>query len=70
VHEDTLKKRIIDRVDTKINWKTLSGMALFVALGIKAMGPHRAKRMLVQNGCFAGAVIVVLIGLIKFSRRK
>ena len=42
---------------------------MIVALGIKMMGPHRAKKMLIQNGCFAGALVVVLIGFIKLSRR-
>lgn len=70
VHEDTLKKRIIDRVDEKVNWTTLSLMTLFVAVGIRMMNPRRARKMLIQNGCFAGLLMVILIGLIKISRKS
>jgi len=48
----------------------LSGMALMVGFGIKIMNPQRAKKMLIQNGCFAGALLVLMIGLIKLSRRN
>jgi len=59
----------LDRVDERVNWPTLSLMALFVGVGIRMMNPKRARKMLIQNGCFAGLLFVILIGLIKISRR-
>ena len=60
----------MDRVDERVNWSTLSLLTLFVGVGIRTMNPKRAKKMLIQNGCFAGVLIVILIGLIKISRRN
>jgi len=60
----------LDRVDEKVNWSALSILTLFVAVGIKKMNPKRARKILIQNSCFAGILIVILIGLIKISRRN
>jgi hypothetical protein len=34
------------------------------------MNPKRAKKMFIQNGCFAGLILVTMIGLIKLSNKK
>lgn len=55
-------------MDERVNWSTLTILTLLVAVGIKKMNPKKASKILVQNGCFAGILIVILIGLIKISR--
>ena len=42
-------------------------MLCLVGYGIKVMNPKRAKKMFIQNGCFAGVVLVVAIGLAKLT---
>lgn len=45
-------------------------MALLVGFGIKMMKPQRAKKMLIQNGCFAGLILVLVIAFIKISNQR
>jgi hypothetical protein len=48
----------------------LTGMLCLVGYGIKTMNPKRAKKMFIQNSCFAGVLLVVAIGLVKLSRNN
>jgi hypothetical protein len=34
------------------------------------MNPKKAKKMFIQNGCFAGLILVIMVGLIKLSNQK
>ena len=45
-------------------------MLCLVGYGIKVMNPKRAKKMFIQNSCFAGVVLVVAIGLVKLTRKN
>jgi hypothetical protein len=53
-----------------VNWGALGVMGALVFYGLKRMGSQRAQRMLIQNGCFAGILLVLLIAIIKIARNK
>ena len=45
-------------------------MAIVVGYGIKSMNPNRAKKMLIQNGCFTGIILLIVIALVKLKKHK
>lgn len=69
VHEETIVKRIVEKVDQKVSWLGFMGMTTIVAIGVYRMNPIRFKKMLVQNGSLVGLVLISLIALAKIKKR-
>jgi hypothetical protein len=45
-------------------------LMVVVGYGVKTMDPKKAKKMFIQNSCFTGVLMVIVVGLIKLKNTK
>jgi hypothetical protein len=59
---------MIARIDEKVSWTGFSILTGLVAWGIFSMKPSKVRKVLIQNGCFSGFLLVTVIALAKLRK--
>ncbi len=57
-------------MDKKVNWTTLSVLFSLVTYGVFSVNMKKTKKILLQNGLFAGIVFILIISYVKLKRMK
>jgi hypothetical protein len=70
VHEQTVSKQLMENIDKKLSWSSLLFMGLVIGLGVKSMNAKKMKKMMIQNGCFTGMILLIVVALIKYKKMK
>ncbi len=65
-----MSKQLTDKIDQRLSWNALLFMAVIVGYGVKSMKPSRVKKMFIQNGCFAGIILLIVVTLIKLKKQN
>ncbi len=60
----------MEKIDNQINWKMLMVLIVLVGYGVRTMDPKKARRIFLQNSCFTGVLMVLVVGLIKIKNQK
>jgi hypothetical protein len=60
----------MDNIDKNLSWVSILFMALIIGYGLKSMRFSRAKRMFIQNGCFTGAILLIVASLVKIKKMQ
>jgi hypothetical protein len=68
LHEQTLQKRMLEYLDSRMGWPLTMALVGATAAGAYQMRVNRLKRMMISNGTFCCLVLALLALAVKVRR--